>query len=114
MKQKLFAFSVAVAAIFLAHAGNHTIVVRGDVPVESGKTEVSVTDSCSDTLVVTPALDVTYIEVNIKDSEGEILQQEVLPATVPSTTHVNTPVLPDGCILEIRDDNGMVYSEYEP
>ena len=114
MKQKLFAFSVAVAAIFLAHAGNHTIVVRGDVPVESGKTEVSVTDSCSDTLVVTPALDVTYIEVTVKDAEGEVVQQNFIPATVPSTTNVNTPVLPDGCILEIRDDNGMVYSEYEP
>jgi hypothetical protein len=93
-----------------AYATDHTVVVKGNTPIQGGNTVVKPE---SDSLVVTPAANVSSIIIKVTDTTGSVLSMQALPANINITVGVQTPTLPTGCILEIHDDNGVVYSEYE-
>lgn len=91
-------------------AGDRIISVKGGTIPEVENTEVSIN---SDSIVVKPATDITVITVAVTDVNGEVLSEQVLPAQSDATVHVNTPSSSDGYTLELRDDNGLIYSESE-
>lgn len=103
--KKITLFATAFFAVLCVNAG-HTIVVKSDKPQESGKSEVSVNN---DTIAVTPSIVTSYIEVSVKNDVGNTVSQEIVPANVQSSLTV--PTLPTGYLLEIRDDNGLIYQE---
>ena len=109
MKKTLFLF-LSFACAYFVHAGNHTIVVDGDTPKLKGNTEIKPE---TDSIFVKPAIDVSSIMVKVTDTTGSILSVQAVPANVNVTINVQTPALPEGCILEIHDDKGLLYSEHE-
>jgi len=65
-------------------------------------------------LVVIPTIDVTNITVTVTDVDGEVVSEQVLPANMNINITVQTPSLPGGCLFEISDNKGVVYTEFEP
>lgn len=108
--RKVITFFFLFGVMAFAYAGNHTIVVRGTNNLETGNTVVKPE---SDSLVVTPAANVSSIIIKVTDTTGSVLSMQALPANINITVGVQTPTLPTGCTLEIHDDNGLVYSEQE-
>ena len=108
--KKALLFFMSLSFIGIVYAGNHTVVVKGTTPIEDGNTEVLVQQ---DSIIVTPNVDATTIVVELVDNEGEIVSQQVVPASVNSVVNVNTTNSPSGCILKIRDDDGVVFEEQQ-
>ena len=109
MKKK-FLFGMLFMVAMLLQAKKRTIVVRGqDSGTVKGHTEV--TTGSSDSIIVNPSDDVTDIQVTIKDEEGEVISQYILPADEATTLEINTPNQPDGCLIQIEDNTGVVYAE---
>ena len=97
-----------------AQAKNHTIVVRTDAMHAKGNTEVKVDPTGNgEVLTITPAIDVTTITVTIKDEYGEIVAEDDVPATTEGVYEVTTPETSEGSTIEVSDDNGVVYSDFE-
>lgn len=107
MKKKLLIYSFLLSAL-VVQAKDITIVVRGITPTSGDNTEV-ITLGLTDTLEVTPAVNATTIYVSLMDMQGTIYQQHCVPATCNDLLSVISPILPNGFMLEIRDDRGCIY-----
>ncbi|MBQ8097276.1 MAG: hypothetical protein IJ243_09385 [Prevotella sp.] len=106
-----------IAALFMtlhAQAKDYVIVIRGDNAGQSPRTEVYSKDHPqTDTLSVVPASNVTSIYVTIKDVEGNTIESHYSPAQCNDHFSIITPVLPNGYILEVSDERGVVFARYE-
>jgi len=112
MKRKLLIFAAVFFAL-CAQAKNKTIVVKGARPA-IGETEIIVEKSGpTDTLTVVPARDASVITVNLKTLSGNVIQQYTLAATCEDIVDIISPELPEGYFLEVRDDNGVIYTDFE-
>ncbi len=101
-----------IAVLFLTQfsfAKNVTVVIRGSQPVHTGSTVVA---READTLSVTPSVHATTICVRLKDAHGAIAQQYVVSATSDDLLNIVVPALPQGSLLEVRDDREYVYLEF--
>ena len=113
MKKKVLFIAAVLMAMF-AQAKNHTIVVRTDAMHAKGNTEVKVDPTGNgDVLTITPAIDVTTITVTVKDENGEVIAEDDVPATTEGVYEVTTPETTEGGTIEVSDDNGVVYSDFE-
>lgn len=113
--KKLFVLVAFLLATFVAQAKDHNVVVKGDFSQSGSHTEVSLggNDADADTLSVVPAVDASAIYVLIRDVEGNIVEQYTISAKCKNLLTITSPSLPDGYILEIRDDKEVVYKTYE-
>ena len=94
-------------------AKNRTVVVRSDAGTTTGKTEVTSHEGeGSDTLTVTPGTGITTITVTVRDLDGVLISNDVLSAS-GDYLELSTPSAPNGCVVTLRDDDGVVYMEYE-
>ena len=109
MKKVIITCLALILALFTL-ASDRKVVVRGTQTPQDGNTEVLVQQ---DSIIVTPNVDATTIVVELVDNEGEIVSQQVVPASVNSVVNVNTTNSPSGCILKIRDDDGVVFEEQQ-
>lgn len=109
MKKVIITCLALILAMFTL-ASDRKVVVRGTQRPQAGNTEVLVQQ---DSIIVTPNVDATTIVVELVDNEGEIVSQQVVPASVNSVVNVNTTNSPSGCILKIRDDDGVVFEEQQ-
>ena len=107
MKKTCFVLLGILSSISVL-ANNQPVVVRGNGPTLKGNTEVYLE---SDSIIVKPTVDVTSIIITVTDALGEVLSEQVLPAQSDTTVNVATPSPFEGYKLELRDDNGIVYSE---
>jgi len=113
MKKSIFLFFSVLTAMFV-QGKNHTIVVRTDHAMPKGSTEVKVDPTGNgEVLTITPADDVTTITVTVKDMFGEVIAEGDVPATMEGVYEVTTPETTEGNVIEVSDDNGVVYSEIE-
>ena len=109
MKKSLLALSLFVA--MLVQANDHTIVVRGDKPSQTDNTIV--TGKGNDTLTVRPAVDASVIIVTLKDPDGTVLDERQCAATWNDQVTIIAPAaMPHGYFLEVRDDKGFLYREF--
>lgn len=106
-----------ISAMFITQfslAKHITIVVRGNQPRPTGDTEVTTHGATlSDTLIVTPAKDASLLNITLKDANDNIYQSYCVPATCNDILSVISPSLPTGLMLEIRDDKGYIYREFD-
>ena len=112
MKKTIFLISVLAVAT-MSYAKDRTIVVKGSGGITPGKTEVTSHEGeGSDTLTVTPGTGITTITVTVRDLDGGLISSDVLSAT-GDYLEFSTPQAPGGCLVTLRDDNGVVYMEYD-
>lgn len=96
-----------------ALADNHKLVVKPKGQGQTGHTEVTLhPGEDGDTITVTPGTDVTTITVTVRDLDGVLIQHDVLSAT-GDYLEFSTPSTDNGCVVTLRDDNGVVYEEYD-
>lgn len=112
MKKILFLFvSAFIAEITLAK--DRTIVVRSEHGITKGNTEVHVHEGeDSDTITVTPGSDIATITVTVRDLDGVLIQHDVLSAA-GDYLELSTPSTDNGFVITLRDDDGVIYQEYE-
>lgn len=113
MKKASFIF-MSLFMAQLAIAGNHVIVVKGDLPTTQTHTEVKVDPTANgDVITITPSKDVNTITVTVKDEYGEVVAEGDVPANTEGVYVVNTPGTTEGGTIEVSDDNGLVHVEVE-
>ena len=112
--RKRFLFA-SLMITFLIQAKEHTIRVRGT----SGSNTVGTTvipsshGGDSDTLTVRPAVDASIIIVALKDPDGTVLDERQCAATWNDQVTIIAPAaMPHGYFLEVRDDKGFLYREF--
>lgn len=108
--KKLFVLVLAAMLVPSVKADERTISVRGSSPTSKGRTEVFV-GTTSDSLLVLPGKEMTSIAVTVKSTTGTTISQNIVPANTNTDVSVELPNLPEGVLLEIRDNNGLVYQE---
>lgn len=110
--KKIIISAVLLVAV-LAQAKDHVIVVRGATFTNPDKTEVSGGGNLSDTLTVHPAIDCSTIFVALKDPDGATLVEQQCAAVWNDLVTIIAPAnLPHGYFLEVRDDRGFLYREF--
>ncbi len=98
----------------LAQAKDYILVVKPQGPHQHGKTEVSNNGGqYTDTLTVIPSKTTESIRVLVSDIDGNLISWDAVPADMPNTYRMNTPTLPQGVILKVKDDEQTVYESYE-
>lgn len=106
---------IILAALFLtqlAMAKDRVIVIIGNEPTNIGNTKVKVDSNVyTDTLTITPAKDVSFIYVTLRDASDNIVESYCSPAYYNDCFTIISPTLPYGYTLEIKDDKGAVYRE---
>jgi hypothetical protein len=113
MKKEFLLVAVLFTALLL-QAKEVTVVLRGIKPNNPGHTEVTTKGTnFSDTLTVVPGKDVENIYITLRDGEGHVQEHYCVPAGWEDLLRVITPSFPDSYSLEIRDDQGVVYTEEE-
>ena len=113
MKRIILCIAVVLSAMF-AQAKDHTIVVKNGIKQSPTNTEVKIEQGNeSDTIVIVPGVNATDIEVTISDTSGNTIAQYLLPADTSLPLDITTPDLPDNYMVEVRDNHGVVFSEYE-
>ena len=100
----------ALLMTMLVQAKDRTIVVRAADVLEKGKTVV--TSAGLDTLYVSPGEDVSFLYITLKDVRDNELYQLFVPASFTDNFTIISPELPEGYFLEVRDDKGYIYEEY--
>ena len=111
MKKKTIALFAALAFVLCMAAKDRTVVVRPTTGTTNGSTEVTSHEGeDSDTLTVTLGTGITTITVTVRDLDGTLLQQNVLSA-LGDHLSISTPSTPNGCVVTLRDDDGVVYCE---
>ncbi len=109
--------SILIASFLIAQstwAGNHVIVIKGEPYSTKGHTEVKVDDSpTGDVITITPAEESTTITITVKDEYGEVISENDIPATAEGVYEVTTPENNEGGTIEVSDDNGLVYSDFQ-
>ena len=79
-----------------------------------GNTEVFVTEgSNTDTLTIVPGIDATDIVVSLADLDGNVIEQQCLPADTNCSTDIIVPNQQNGHLLTVEDNNSMVYRKCE-
>lgn len=104
-------FLVLLAATLFIQAKDYKLVIRNGGVFNPTNTEVKV-DGLNDSIIVVPGMNTQTLTINIKDSEENVISSQVLPVGIDLSVNVETPNSPEVHVLEIRDDNGVVYSEY--
>lgn len=113
MKRIILCIAVVLSAM-LAQAKECTAVIKKDPFATKGNTEVKIEQGNeSDTIVIVPGVNATDFEVTIRDTSGNVVAQYYLSADTSTPVDVNTPDLPDTYVVEVRDNHGVVFSEYE-
>ena len=111
MKKASFIF-MSLFMAQLAIAGNHIIVIHNDTKGSNQKTEVGVDQTANgDVITITPSKDVNTITVTVKDEYGEVVAEGDVPANTEGVYVVNTPGTTGENIIEVSDDNGVVFTE---
>jgi len=109
MKKFLIISGLFIAT--LGQAGNHTIVIQGTSSTNIDKT--TVTGQSNDTLTVRPAVDASIIIVALKHPDGTVLDERQCAATWNDQVTIIAPAaMPHGYFLEVRDDKGFLYREF--
>lgn len=103
--------SLAIALI--AQAKEYVIVLKGTSNTIKSNTEVTSKEGCSDTLTVIPARNINEITISIRDVYGNVHQAYYMPATIDDRFSIITPTLPDGYMLEVKDDRGTIYTDFD-
>ena len=94
----------------LSNAQDHTIVVRGSASSVKGNTEVRVEQSNeSDSVMVSPGVNVSDILITVKNGYGEIIGQQQLSAYDNSEITISTSDYSGGTWIEIDDNKIKVY-----
>ena len=113
-KVKLTVIALMLMATQFAVAKDIKIVIKGTSESPLLKTEVFTGGKFkNDTITVLPAEDITEIQLSIKTFTGEVIFSDLIPFEVPETYHFITPPMPEGFQLEIKDNNGVVYTGIE-
>lgn len=113
MKKTIFVI-VTLLAVMMTQAKERTIKVNGHPTNIKGNTEVFVDNTgYSDSIIITPAQDVSDICVTVKSVYGDVINQCVMPASLTNEVEINTPDLPEGCIIEVEDNSGVIYTDIE-
>lgn len=112
-KTKTFIVAAMLTVASLVQAKDYHVVIK-EKDKSIGRTEVFVGGNFqSDTINVIPAEDITEIQISIKTLDGEVLQSETIPFNVTEGFNFITPHMPEGFLLEIMDNNGVVYTGIE-
>lgn len=113
MKKKTIALFAALALVLCVAAKDRTVVVRPTTGTTTGSTEVTSHEGeGSDTLTVTPGTGITTITVTVRDLDGVLISNDVLSAS-GDYLELPTPYAPNGCVVTLRDDNGVVFVDYD-
>lgn len=113
-KAKTLIIAAMLTVASLAQAKDYHVVIKGKGEIKIPRTEVFVGGNIKqDTITVVPAENVTEIQLSIKTLAGEIIFSDLIPFVVPETYHFITPPMPEGFLLEIKDNNGVVYTGIE-
>lgn len=109
--RKTVLFVLWLIACGIVMAKDYVIVIKGQDGPIIGQTEV--TSMHNDTLRVFPSKDAATISITLKDANDNIYQSYCVPATCNDILSVISPSLPTGLMLEIRDDKGYIYREFD-
>ena len=112
MKKSVILPAILLLGLF-AQAKDYHLVVKPKGQGQTVNTEVTSHEGeDSDTLTVTPGTGITAITVTVRDLGGALISNDVLSAA-GDYLELSTPPAPGGCLITLRDDNGVVYMEYE-
>lgn len=113
MKKTIIAISTLLV-VLLAQAKERTIKVNSHGSNVKGKTEVFVDQTNeTDSIIITPGTRISDIRVTIKNTLGAVISRYQLPVYGENTIDINTPDLPEGCLIEVEDNTGIVYTNFE-
>lgn len=113
MKKKAFFIAAVLTAMF-AQAKNHTIVVTRHHPTNKGNTEVKIDHGLNgDIITVMPGEKTSSFTIIVKDYMGEVITQGDITAATEGVYELTTPEMPEGNIVEVSDDKGVVYFDIE-
>lgn len=113
-KTKFAVIAVLLMAAQLIWAKDIKVVIKTTGTKPIGETEVFVgRDNEVDTVTVVPGNSVTNLIVSLKRFDGETLSSFFLPVDTPDVLNIITPHMPEGFLLEIKDNNGVVYTGVE-
>ena len=111
MKKTLLVLSLFVA--MLVQAGNHTIVVRGEAPINKDvNTVVSHGNSGNDTLTVHPAVDCSTIFVALKSPDGNVIEERQCAAVWNDQVTIIAPAALDAAGAFLSGVSGIVNGSF--
>ena len=109
---KKYLISAGLLLATFAMAKEHTVVIQGTNNTKIGDTVISGGGN-SDTLTVRPAQDASIIIVALKAPDGTVLDERQCAATWNDQVTIIAPTaMPHGYFLEVRDDKGFLYREF--
>ena len=113
-KTKYAVIAVLLMAAQLIWAKDIKVVIKTTGTKPIGGTEVFIgKDNEVDTVTVVPGNNVTNLIVSLKGFDGETLSTYFLPVDTPDSFNIITPHMPEGFLMEIMDNNGVVYTGIE-
>ncbi|MBQ6194771.1 MAG: hypothetical protein IJK43_10205 [Prevotella sp.] len=116
-KTKTLLIAAMLTAAALVQAKDYHLVVKpstGKPPGFGGNTEVFIGGITQrDTITIHPADNVTEIHLSIKTLAGEVIFSRGIPFDLPEQFNIITPHMPEGFLLEIKDNNGVIYTSIE-
>ena len=105
---------VSVLFAQLIWAGNHVIVIKAEPKLPKGSTEIKVDETpTGDVITITPSDETSTITITVKDEYGDVIAENDVPATTDGVYEVTTPENNEGGTIEVSDDNGLVYSDFQ-
>ena len=100
--------------VMLVQAKDHVVVVNGHPSSTKGATEVKIEQHLDgDSIIIAPGDNVTGVLVTVSSTLGTPVSQYFLSADDSSPINISTPNLPEGCVIEVRDNTGVVYADVE-
>ena len=113
-RTKTIIVAAMLAVASLAQAKDYHVSIKAPAGRPVISTEVFIGGNFQgDSITITPAEDITEIQISIKTLDGEMLQSEIIPFNLPEHFHFITPHMPEGFLLEIKDNNGVIYTSVE-
>lgn len=113
-KKNLIVTAALLAAVQFGQAKDYKVVIRPIPGTTVSKTEIFVgKNNDADTITVVPGKNATFLTISLKGLDGEVLSSYVLPVGASGAFNIITPELPEGFLLEIKDNNGVVYTGIE-
>lgn len=111
---KYAVIAVLLMATQFSWAKDIKVVIKTTGTKPIGGTEVFIgKDNEVDTVTVVPGNNVTNLIVSLKGLDGETLSSYFLPVDTPDVFNIITPHMPEGFLLEIKDNNGVIYTGVE-
>ena len=112
MKPKALLLFAVLLFSQLADAKEYKLVVRGKGQSSKGHTEVTVHGGAEgDSITVTPGATATSITVTLHDADGNVVSHDLLSTLGDELTLQTPPTSGGGCLMVIRDDNDVVFTE---